>query len=171
MTSDQRNSVFVELFSSNYNRIKSFILTLVPNTSDAEDILQETSKVMWEKFEEFKIGTNFASWAITIAKFQVLSYRRKFNTKVPLSGDIIELLADESVEPLKKENERLNALRDCKKKLKDKDAKLLNYRFVNRKTAKELSKQIGVSMNTIYRNEARILSLLLDCVKRELRIS
>ena len=168
--SNDRSSIFVELFSSNYNRIKSFILTLVPNTSDADDIMQETSRIMWEKFDQFEIGTNFVSWAFTIAKYQVLSYRKKYNTKVPLSPELIEIIANESAQPLEKEQERLDALRGCIKKLNLKDRALLDYRFVKRKTARELSAQIGVVMNTIYRNESRILTLLMKCIYKNLGI-
>lgn len=165
---DNRNRIFVELFSSNYNRIRSFILTIVPNISDADDILQETSKIMWEKFDQFEIGTNFVSWAVTIAKYQALNFRKKYNPKAPLSTDLVELLADESEDFLEDENERLEALQGCLKKLQKKDMNLIKNRFVQRKTARELSKEIGVAMNTIYRNESRILSLLLNCIQQTL---
>ena len=48
--SNENKSSFVELYSSNYNRIKYSILSLVPNANEADDIMQETSRVMWEKF-------------------------------------------------------------------------------------------------------------------------
>ena len=164
------NSTFVELYSLNYNRIRSFILTLVPNTAEADDILQETSRVMWEKFDQFQPGTNFASWAVTIAKFQVLKYRKKFNPKVPLSTEIIDTLSDDFNRPMEKENEQLDALRICLKKLEKKDYNLIQSRFEQKKTARELSKQVGVAMNTIYRNESRIISILQNCVYKTLGI-
>ena len=169
-TDFQKNSTFVELYSSNYNRIRSFILTLVPNTSEADDILQETSRVMWEKFDQFEPGTNFTSWAVTIAKFQVLKYRKKFNPKVPLSSEILDTLSDDFSHPLEKENEQLDALRGCLKKLPEKDYNLIKSRFEHKKTARELSQQIGVAMNTIYRNESRVLSLLQNCIYKTLGV-
>ena len=60
---NEKSKICIELFSSNYNRIKSFIFSLVPNTSDADDVMQETSRIIWEKFEEFEVGTNFLAWA------------------------------------------------------------------------------------------------------------
>ncbi len=168
---NEGNVAFLELFTSNYSRIRAYIFALVPNSSDADDIFQETSKILWEKFEKFEIGTNFCAWAITIAKLQVLKYRSKYNTKVQLSSDMIELLSKESFKLLDNESDRLDALRSCLKKLKDKDQLLINYRFVQKKTARELSMLIGVAMNTIYRNESRILSLLMKCICRKLEIS
>jgi RNA polymerase sigma-70 factor (ECF subfamily) len=167
---EKRNDRFVELFSFNHSRIMSFIYTLVPNVSDAEDIMQETAKVLWEKFDEFEVGTNFVSWAVTIAKYQVLSYRRRYNTKVPLNSTLIETLSEESKVPLPGDHARIDALRNCLTKLNEKDQKLIQCRFEKRMTAKTLSKQIGVAMNTIYRNESRILELLMNCVRNHLGI-
>lgn len=167
----KRNDLFVELFSCNYGRIMSFIYMLVPNASDAEDIMQETAKVLWEKFDEFEIGTNFVSWAITIAKYQVLSYRSRYNAKVALNSHLIETLSEEAKIPLVGGHARLDALRDCIQKLNQKDRKLIQCRFEERMTAKALSKQIGVAMNTIYRNESRILELLMNCVRNALGVT
>lgn len=164
----KRNDLFMELFSSNYGRIMSFIYTLVPNASDAEDIMQETAKVLWEKFDEFVIGTNFVSWAVTIAKYQVLSYRSRYNTKISLNSHLIETLSEEAKAPLDGGHARLDALRQCIQKLNQNDRKFIQCRFEKRMTAKVLSKQIGVAMNTIYRNESRILAVLMNCVSKAL---
>lgn len=164
----KRNDLFVQLFSSNHSRIMSFIYTLVPNVSDAEDIMQETAKVLWEKFDDFEIGTNFVSWAVTVAKYQVLSYRQRYNTKIPFNSRLLETLSEESKTPLAGDHARLEALRNCVTTLPEKDQKLIRCRFEKRMTAKMLSKQIGVAMNTIYRNESRIFALLMDCVRNRL---
>ena len=164
----KRNELFVELFSSNYSRIMSFIYTLAPNTSDAEDIMQETAKVVWEKFDEFEVGTNFVSWAVTIAKYQVLSYRTRYNAKVPLNSSLIETLSQEAKDPISGGHARLDALRKCIQLLTQKDRNLIRCRFEKQMTANILSKQIGVAMNTIYRNESRILSLLMNCVRKHI---
>src|SRR5262249_20100963 len=41
---------FVRLFSRSQHRILRFIHSLVPNLSEAEDILQETSVILWKKW-------------------------------------------------------------------------------------------------------------------------
>ena len=170
MKSDQNtnNDLFVELFSSNYRRIMSYICTLVPCSQDAEDIMQSTAKVLWEKFDQFEVGSNFVSWAVTVAKYQVLSYRKKYNIKVQFNSNLLEILSEESQNPTSEDQDRLDALRNCLHKLNQKDKKLIRYRFDKQMTAKILSSQFGVAMNTIYRNESRILNLLLGCVRRTL---
>ncbi len=169
LDSKKKNEFFAEMFSLNYRHIMSFIYTLVPNSSDADDIMQETARVMWEKIDDFEVGTNFVAWALTIAKYQVLSYRKKYHSKVSFNLDLIETLSQEAEDPPLQNHHRLDALRRCLQKLDQKDRKLIFYRFEKRFTAKMLSKQIGVAMNTIYRNESRILHRLLNCVQKTLR--
>ena len=117
-------------------------------------------------FDQFEIGTNFVAWAVTIARFQVLKYRREFNSKIELNSDILALMVEDASNPIEKEDLRMDALRACLSKLEDKDSKLIKARFEQKKTARELSKENGVAMNTIYRNESRIFSLLFGCIRR-----
>ena len=63
-----------------YQRRIFYIHTLVPSRSDAEDILQETSVTICEKFQNFQLGTNFYSWACQIAYWKVRAARKKFAT-------------------------------------------------------------------------------------------
>ena len=65
---------FIRLFLQNERRIYAFIVSLLPDLTDAEDVLQETSVVLWEKFDQFQPGTNFVSWACKIAHFKVLKH-------------------------------------------------------------------------------------------------
>ena len=54
-----RSSELVQLMMKHQRRLFAYIMTLVPTRADAEDILQEASLTICEKFSEFKLGTNF----------------------------------------------------------------------------------------------------------------
>ena len=71
-----REELFLKFFLENQRRIYAFILALVPVPSDADDLLQETAAVMWRKLDEFKRGSDFIAWAISIARYQVLAFRK-----------------------------------------------------------------------------------------------
>ena len=45
---------FVALFVKNQRRIYGYILTLVPDCNEADDLFQQTSMVLWEKSGEFR---------------------------------------------------------------------------------------------------------------------
>ena len=69
-----RGARFMRVYLEHQRRIFGLIRALVPSGADADDILQETSAVLWQKFDEFDPGTNFAAWSLRIARFQVMAY-------------------------------------------------------------------------------------------------
>src|SRR5215467_12973604 len=69
--------LFLRLFLKNERRLYAFILTLLPNRADADDVLQEASLVMWDKFDERHPPDDFAAWGCRIAYFKVLDFYKK----------------------------------------------------------------------------------------------
>src|SRR5205814_6679679 len=72
---DEARRQFIRLMTRHERLVYGYILSLVPNWADADEILQETNIRLWEEFEKFQAGTNFAAWAIRVAHFQVLTWR------------------------------------------------------------------------------------------------
>ncbi len=83
-SSDNDPQAFLRLFVTHQPGIFAYILSLVPHWSDAEEILQETSVVLWRSFGDFTIGTNFKSWALTVAHNQVLAFLKR-NKRTPVT--------------------------------------------------------------------------------------
>jgi len=73
-----------------------FILSLVANRSDAEDVLQETNLILCQKSKEYNPQGNFRSWAFNIARYQVLAYlTTKKRSKIQFSNELVDSLASE----------------------------------------------------------------------------
>lgn len=160
---------FVKLLTANYARIYGFIISLVPNDSDADDIMQETAALMWENFNKFEPGTNFVSWAVTIAKFQILNYRKKHKqSRIVLSEQAYDLLITETEKIQEENHERLQVLRDCLKKLSHKDQEFIKMRYYEGASARIVAQKVGTSIDAVYRYGARLNDLLLSCVRRGL---
>src|ERR1051326_7889125 len=76
------------LMTRHQRQIFAYIYTLVPDRHDAEDLLQETSLVICEKFDEFVPGTDFVAWACQIAWWRIRYSRQKFaRAKVGFDDD------------------------------------------------------------------------------------
>src|SRR5438309_3256630 len=82
------------LMTRHQRQIFSYIYVLVPNRSDAEDLLQETSLVICEKFHEFRDGSDFVAWACQIAYWRVRYSRQKFaRSKVVFNQELLDVVA------------------------------------------------------------------------------
>jgi RNA polymerase sigma-70 factor (ECF subfamily) len=159
---------FLALFTPNNRAIFHFILSMIPNWNDAQDVMQETSRVLWERFYTFEQGTDFVAWAVTIAKFQAMGFRKKKSRQRShcLPDDLLELVASEYT--YDKESDRAFALRHCLAKLNASDRQHLSLRFKDEYAPKHVAQDLGVSVKRIYRNETRIMGLLLRCIRRRM---
>src|SRR5262245_27195115 len=66
----QRNLRFVRLFAQHEHQVYAYIVSVLANWADADEVMQETSVALWEMFDDFQEGTSFCSWACRIAYFR-----------------------------------------------------------------------------------------------------
>jgi RNA polymerase sigma-70 factor (ECF subfamily) len=164
-----KTNVFLQLLMANHKRIYAFILGMVPNYQDAEDLFQETILVMWSKFDQFQQGTSFASWGATVAKYQILNARRKKTIKnLQFSPHIQKMIMEKSESFSEQVDARMQALRYCIGKLNSRDYELVKMRYEKEQDVKDIAVGLGRSMQSIYKRLARIHDVLLQCVRRTL---
>ena len=149
----------------------AYILTLHPDRSEAQDILQETNIVLWQKIGEFRPGTSFKAWAFRVAYLQTLAHfkRTKRTHWLGFSSELMETHADEA-EPLLADFEhRHRALRTCIEKLADRDRDIVRAHYEGDQPLSELSVQLGRSVGAIKQVLLRIRRTLRSCI--ELRLA
>lgn len=148
----------------------AYILTLHPDRSEAQDILQETNVVLWEKIGEFRQGTNFKAWAFRIAYLQTLAHfkRVKRNNWLGFSTELVETLADEAESTLADFERRQSALRICIEKLPEKDREIVRAHYESGQPLAEVSNQIGRSVGALKQVLFRVRRALRTCVESRL---
>lgn len=158
------------MLMTRYQRqIFSYIYVLVPNRSDAEDLLQETSLVICEKFHEFEEGTDFVAWACQIAYWRVRFSRQKFaRSKVVFDQEIVEVVAQTANTMERELDDRHEALGHCLQKLHSRDRELLIARYEPGGGVEEAARRSGRTLKTAYKALSRLRKLLLDCVSTRL---
>ncbi|NOY41386.1 MAG: sigma-70 family RNA polymerase sigma factor [Planctomycetes bacterium] len=160
---------FVRLFLANQRRIFSYVVVLVPNFATAEDIVQESAAMMWEKFDQFTPGTNFAAWAIRIAKFKVLEHRRRGQRKRLLfSDDLVVQIADDAADMADEAAARDRALAHCIEELGERERQLVSLRYTQGSTLEKMGLQIDRSVVTVRKRLRSILAALEKCISRRI---
>jgi RNA polymerase sigma-70 factor (ECF subfamily) len=163
--------LFLRLFLQNEHRLYAYILTLLPNRADAEDVLQEVSLVLWDKFDERHPPDDFAAWGCRIAYFKVLDFFKK-SRRCPVrsSQAMLERLAETAVEQagILQLDERSEALAACIEKLRPADRELLARRFARGATTRSTAAEVGRSVDAVYKALAKIRHALFECVTRSL---
>jgi RNA polymerase sigma-70 factor, ECF subfamily len=162
---DTKTREFVALLTRYSGRIYCFIRTLVPSHVDAEDLFQEVSATMWEKFGKFHKGSDFRAWAFQIVRFKVLSFR-KVRSHVPqlLDDELLQKLAADHLLMDDELDASFHALADCYQKLSPEDRQLLDLRYIEAATVSTVAAQVGRSVDFVYKALRRIHGWLYRCI-------
>lgn len=166
---DKKTDSFLKLLIPNQKRIFSYIVTLIPNYADAEDVMQEVAGVLLKKYSDYTPNTDFVAWALTITKFKVYEYyKTKKREKQRLSNETIRILDKESSSQSSDFDSNLEAVKKCIAKLNANDYDLIQMRYELDQNVKNISARFGRSMQSIYRNLSRVHNILLRCIHRQL---
>ena len=157
---------FVAIYTRHERDLFRFIATLVPVRSDAEDVAQETAKVLWQKFSQYDPQRPFLPWACTFARYQVLTYLQRAKTHHKhFSPAVVEELADRRLSQDERLAAQKTALRACLQKLSDDERQLLAQRYRDPTSLAATIAQAGKTVNAIYKRLGRIRSKVADCVR------
>lgn len=167
-----RDEQFLRLLMRNQEKIYAFILAMVHNSNDAEDIMQDATTVMWRKYDTFEPETNFTAWGIAIARMLILKFFEKNRySKVSFSPDLEKKLASITTEKLTSErDDLLGILKECLKKLNPRNYELIKMRYLEKKTTKLIADERGIAPHTMYRMIGKIHEILHRCIRQSMSI-
>jgi RNA polymerase sigma-70 factor, ECF subfamily len=157
---------FVQLFARVRESLFAYIFTLLPHWSDAEDVFQQTSLVLWRKFGEFEPESNFLAWACRVAFFEVRNFQRVASRdRLRFSDAVLAQLAEQRVINPENANRKRDFLLDCIERLSDDQRALLLRTYDDDKTIRQLAGEFDRAPQTLYNRLNRIRRTLFECVE------
>jgi RNA polymerase sigma-70 factor (ECF subfamily) len=165
LSPDSKTESFVRLFSSCENELFRYVMMLLPNKSDASDVMQETAAALWEKFDEYRQGEPFFRWACSFAYYEVLKARAKHKPgRLQFSEQVVEMLAVEWPKQQGLADSRREALSRCLQRLSADHRRLVELRYGQAVTINEVARQTNRQVNTLYKTLERIRHQLMKCI-------
>lgn len=162
--------IFADLLLASRRDLFGFIYSLVQNLPDAEDVYQETSLVLWQKFDEFTPGTNFSAWAMRVAHLRVLKHiDAKRKQRLFFNEGLLDSIAEAyQREATGESNRRAEALSKCIEKLSAKEQQLVTRCYSPNRNYADIARAEGRTIGAIYQAINRIRKALFACVERSL---
>jgi RNA polymerase sigma-70 factor, ECF subfamily len=162
-----RTEQFIELLSSHQRQLLGYIVALVHNMDDAEDLLQQTNLVLWRKFDDYRPGTEFIRWACHVAHLEVLNFlRRRQRSPMRLDEQLLRQLSDQRLARGHLYQRYREALRPCMERLAEDDRELLSLCYGGALSIKDIATRLGRSADSVYHSLRRIRCALLECITR-----
>jgi RNA polymerase sigma-70 factor, ECF subfamily len=167
---EPRPDEFVTLYTRYEQKLYRYVASLLTHPSEAEDVLQETARVLWQKFAQYRPEEPFLPWACRIAHFEVLNHCQRERTRRKyFRPAVLELLADARLKHDDLFDAQSQWLDECIGKLADMDRQLVEQRYASNRTLAELATETGRTPNALYKAMQRIRRTLLTCVENGLK--
>jgi RNA polymerase sigma-70 factor, ECF subfamily len=167
---DEELDAYVQHLTASQSRLRGFILASLGNYADTADVLQRTNLILWKKAGEFRPGADFLPWALTIARYEVLSFLRDSQRdRHVYSSDVANLMADAAAAEASDPNDRQLALRKCLEKVPRRSRDLLWQRYGAEKSIRQIAADTARSEDAVKSLFLRIRKSLERCVEADLK--
>lgn len=157
---------FVRELTACQGRLRAYIASLMPGSSDVADVLQETNLALWKNRENFQIGTNFIAWSFTIARYEVLHQRDRAKRlgRLVFTDQLTEMLAEEVPDHFTHET-YLRALESCMTKLSPTQREIIEARYQPGNSLEIHSRVSGRKAGALRIALYRIRDSLRNCIE------
>jgi RNA polymerase sigma-70 factor (ECF subfamily) len=167
MASKDRLETFVNLLTDHQLRLHAFVRVLMGDSTGVADVVQETNLVLWRKADDFEVGTDFFSWACTIARFQVMAYLRNAKRdRLLFDDEVLAELALDAELVTRNLGTREAALNKCLEKLPRNQRSVITARYADDKSIDVIATEWGRSFGAVAMILSRARQSLFTCIEK-----
>jgi RNA polymerase sigma-70 factor, ECF subfamily len=160
---------FTQVWTQAQPIVSSYINSVVPDFHEAQDVLQKVSIILLRKFSEYDSARPFVSWAIGIARFEILATRRSHaRSFLTFRPEIVETISQAYAEMAPELDERTHALRDCIKQIQGHASEVLKLRYEKALSPKAIADIAGMTAGAVRVMLLRIRSSLKKCIDQKI---
>lgn len=166
-----RQADFVRLLMRNEPALRAYSRSLLPDWHLVDEVIQEASVTLWEKFDQLRDEAGFLPWAKVVVRFKCLSAIDQLRRDRHVFSDgVLELLAEEAEAIDAEERERcMRALRSCLEAFSRPHQELLLAPYAGEGRVTMLAEQAGKSANALYKLLGRLRDKLAACIENRLQ--
>lgn len=158
-----------QLWSAASPSLEAFVRSLVRDTHDVDDVIQQTGEYVAREFHKYTEGTSFTGWVITVARIRIHRlWQGQRRDKLILNSDAIDSLAEVAADLHDELTERQSILQDCIEKLQPNQRTMLEMCYLNGKKPARIAEQLGRTANSVSASLMRIRKALKQCIERTL---
>lgn len=161
------DEAFVTQMTACQRDLRAYILGLVPHQVDADDLLQEVNLALWRKRDLYNPEHDFLRWAFGFASLQIRSFKsRSAKRRLWFSEATIAALSDDWHDAAAFREDCNRALARCLQKLGHAERDVVEARYRDRKSMKQIASDSSRPLSTVYKILNRAVASLRECVKR-----
>ena len=161
-----RTEQFTALWTAAQPTLNAFIRTLVPEFQQAEEVLQRVAIAAFRKFDQYDETRPFAAWAVGVAKYEVMYFRRQRATeRLVFDDELVEKVAQGFQEFVDEADPIHKALEVCLEELKGRPRKVIRWKYESELSAAAIGERLHISTGAVRILLWRARATLRDCIE------
>lgn len=158
---------FMRLFLQSEREILRYVMAIVPNVTDARDIVQETALALWKRIDKYDPSRPFIPWACRFALNEARMFLRTDGRRRRLRDEVASLLEARRSEIATELDGRRGHLQDCLDRLPEEQRGLIRSYYFDDETVPAIAAKAGRTTEAIYKALQRIRTALEQCIERK----
>lgn len=169
MSSLEPHLRFTRLFVAAQPSLYGYLMSLVHDRQAADELIQELAERLWHKFPQYDPERPFVAWGIGFARYLAMEWRRRQRRlPLPLDQTTLDLLADAAEPAAIEHDRRLEALRECLRKLSDRQQEVLRLRYEESTPVASIAESSQRTPMAVYKVLKQAHLALFACVTKTL---
>lgn len=157
---------FLRLLLKSEREILRYVMAIVPQAGDAQEVFQETAVALWKQIDKYDPSKPFTPWACRFAANKAKEHLRKTGRwKGFLNEEIASMLLARREEIAPELDKRVVPLRDCLSELTTNNRKLIEKYYYEQASVEVAASEVGRSVAATYKSLQRIRTTLMQCIK------
>lgn len=151
---------FAALYEANFDRVYAFVARRVPSREEAEDVTAEVFHQALASLAGFEWqGTPFAAWLIGVASHLIARRWQRATGHIEVPAEELETIG------VPDHAERQALLAQLVNRLPDDQRLVIQRRFVDQKSVREIAQELGRSEGAIKQLQFRAIETLRNQVR------
>ena len=162
--------LFETLVREHADMLTVYLRSALGDTSDVDDLFQETMVVAWRRLDDFDQTRPFGPWLRGIARNLLLAHRRTedLHRCTPTILDQLDARLTQFAHRRSDTwRDKLDILRECVQVLPEHYRVVVTQRYLQQRPIQQVSDALGLSASAVKKRLERARALILDCVKRK----
>jgi len=162
-----RQQLVIQRLIEHQRRLYGFVLSILPDANEADDIYQEACTKIWQLADEYDPQRPFMPWACSIAHNLLRNHLAKRRRHRRLFSEAtLDQVADRYEQQTDRLEQRRRALQECLKELTEGQREAVELSYSGQATIAEAADMLGQTRDAFYKRLQRIRQKLYDCITR-----
>lgn len=165
------SDAFAAIVRDNQRWLRGYFRSRLSDWAAADDLAQDVFVTAFLKIRSFRGDSSVESWLCGIARNHLRNHLRKHREQAFGGSEEMQALLEQSCEQWLGEelvSRTLEALATCKERLPRLAKDLLDLRYVEGKSVREISRETGRGYSALTMQFHRLRELLAECITKEL---